>query len=376
MNRFALLLLFIPLTFCFGQTPSTMESWDRIEMDKVALEKLNAIIDSNKSDRNKYNYTGSFRIADQFNAKLSKLDKLRYPPVTNHEVLYNRINALKTNIDSFDIAYDKIQILSSTLKAHILIITFKYNDRIDTAFAYFKVGFGKSGKKVGIHIIPGSGINQSSAMFYNDKKNYQSNIVDLMRSYGDLFILVKPNDDFLAIHNGIKKISETSFVNYLLNSGTSYSAYYLIQSFAISKYIKTKYEELYVCGLSQGGLAALINSLQSHPDKAIIASGYSVIMDNPHMSGHDQIIIPNYKVLSNSKLVKQHIQNMNTQFLFTWGIQETSFHGIDAKEKLTLEYFKELINVKCRIHSRGHIYSEPAIIDFLGGNVIRPHRNF
>lgn len=362
MIKIQFLLVFLPLMPCYSQ--------DSIQINAQDVDHQST------TEHNKYLYQGNSRLSEHFTAKISKLDKLRYPPVTNYSELAHHIQRYFTRYDSFGFAFNKIKMLQSSIKNHILTLVFEYDDHIDTAFAYFKIGFDGKGKRTGIQIIPGSGINQSSAIFYNDPKNYQRNIIDLVRNHGDLFIYVKPNEDFLAIHNGIKKINEASFVNYLINQGASFSAHYLVQTLALSKYIKSKYEELYVCGLSQGGSAALLNALQSHPDKAIIASGYSVLMDQAHISGTDQLIIPDYPVLSNSEILKSRIQSMNTQFLFTWGIRESGFYGIDAKEKLTQSFFKELKNAKCIIHAGGHIYPEQGIVEFLGGNTIRPNRNF
>jgi len=174
----------------------------------------------------------------------------------------------------------------------------------------------------------------------------------------------QPNEDFLAIHNGTKKIGEVSFVNHLLNNGGSYSGYYMIQGFALSKFIKQEYENLYVCGLSQGGLAALINSLQSNPKKAVIASGFSVLMNNPYLSGHNQLIIPNYRKAYNPDGLKLQIKNTDTQFLFTWGEKEGGLYGKEAKDRLTEDFFKGMENVHTNIHPEGHVYYEPAITEF------------
>lgn len=302
---------------------------------------------------------------DNFNISLSNLDKLRYPPVTNYDELNGRINNFIINIDSFETAFDRIKIVSSSIENDILILAYKYGDKADTAFAYYKPALNKSENDLGICIIPGSGYNQSSAMFYNEKDNYESNIDDFTQNYGDVFIYVKPNEDFLAIHNSKNKIGEASYVNYLLCKGSSYSSYYLIQSLALSKFLKNKYKELYVCGLSQGGTAALINSLQSKPQKAIIASGFSVLFDSPFMSGHNQLIIPGYNSIYSSDQVKAKIQESNTEFLFTWGMMETGEYGREAKEKFTSHFFDGVKNVATFIHPEGHIYYEPIIVEFI-----------
>jgi hypothetical protein len=308
-------------------------------------------------------------VKSHFTASISKLDKLRYPPVKDYEMLCNRINSFKVDLDGFDVAYRKIKLLPSFTEGHIFILPFEYKNRVDTVFAYFKPALNKDAKKTGINMIPGSGINQSSAMFYSLRNNTQKNIDDFAQKYGDVYILVKPNEDFLAIHNGIKKIDEVAFVDHLLNHGSSYSAYYLIQSLALSKYIRSRYEQLYVFGHSQGGSAAVINSLQCYPDKAVIASGYSALMDLPYMSGFNQIIIPGYSKNFTSKYVKKQIKEMRTQFLFTWGQQETGIYGVEGRQKLTAKYFADLPNVKCHVHSKGHVYHDLVIADFLEGKM-------
>ena len=312
----------------------------------------------------------------EFIHEVSKFDELRYPPIQDKKQLHQRINNMLIGIDNFDSAYYMIDIISHTIENNKLILTYKYKSSIDTAFAYFKPSKIKN-SKVGINLIPGSGINQSSAMFYQNDiiSNYQSNIDDIAINYGDCFILVKPNEDFLAIHNGRKKIGEVSYVNHLLNNGGSYSAYYMIQGLALSKYLKKRYDEFYIFGLSQGGLAALINSIQSEPGLAVIASGFSVQMEYPYRSGHNQLIIPGYRLAYNPENIKSMISNLKTQFLFTWGLKEPGIYGIDAQEKLTPNFLKESANIKISIHPEAHIYHEPSITSFLESNKSTPHNN-
>ena len=155
---------------------------------------------------------------------ISSFSSLKYPPVKNKEDLNKRINKFKIDIDSIEFAYSSIKILSSNVNNDIVEISFIYKNKKDTVYAYLKE-FNGNYNNIGSLIIPGSGLNQSSQIFYkNDKdENYQSNIDDILNEYGDTYILVKPNEDFLAIHNGKKKIDEVSYVNHLINSGSSYS---------------------------------------------------------------------------------------------------------------------------------------------------------
>ena len=118
-------------------------------------------------------------------------------------------------------------------------------------------------------------------------------------------------------------------------------------------------------GLSQGGLAALINSIESKPEKAVIASGFSFYMKNPYRSSHDQIVIPGYRKIYSVDSVKAKISELSTRFLFTWGLDERGMYGEDARNNLTKSFLEPLTNVKCIIHPLGHIYYEPAINEFL-----------
>jgi hypothetical protein len=301
---------------------------------------------------------------EKFTFRTTKFQNQRYPAIKNHSQLHQRISMMYREIDDFESAFEGIELISYTTEKNILILTYQYNSLTDTVFAYFKKS--KSMENIGVSIIPGSGINQSSDIFYeNDLEyNYQSNIDDIAIEYGDCYILVKPNEDFLAVHNGKAKIGENYFVNYLLNKGGSYSAYYLIQSLALSKYLKHRYNEFFVVGLSQGGLAALINSLQSEPSKAIIASGFSVRSDGLYGGAHNQIIIPGLSKIYNLDNIESIISKSTTEFLFTWGFNEKGIYGKKARDS-TLMYLKNFNNVTTAVHHEGHTYHEHSIKSFL-----------
>lgn len=298
-----------------------------------------------------------------FTSPIAKGIKLRYTKVSTVDELNLKINQLNTPYKNFDSAYQKITIKAAIVDGNILLIPFEYLSKIDTAYAYIKNE--STLKKLGILIIPGSGINQSSAILQKNKitDNYQCNIDDLVKDYGNCFIQVKPNEDFLAIHNGKQKIEPKSFVNYLLNKGGSYSAHYLVQSLALTKYLKTQYSKTMLCGLSQGGHAALLNTLQSNPDYAIIASGYSIRRKEPYMSFHDQLILPNQKIYS-PEYIKQKLQGIKTHLLFTYGEKEKSTYGLESQENMTKEYFKEFENIEFAIHPDAHVYNKEVILTF------------
>ena len=85
------------------------------------------------------------------------------------------------------------------------------------------------------------------------------------------YTFIKPNEDCLAFYNGEGKVNIAFFVNWLLNNATSFSAAYIVSAMAITKYLQQRHDKVVVAGLSQGGGAALLTSLQSRPTAAVIA---------------------------------------------------------------------------------------------------------
>jgi hypothetical protein len=312
---------------------------------------------------NKLQVKNQTRFESNFiNPIIDNSEVLKYSPVKNSNELNYRIDKLIVDIDSIEFAYENIKLESSKIERNFIGISYNYKGSTDTVFAYFKKSLKKSNDSTGFLVIPGSGINQSSEIYnYNNiENNYQSNIDDICQLYGDVFILVKPNQDFLAIHNGEKKIGEASFVNYLINKGSSYSGYYFIQSLVLSKYIKERYNKTIIAGLSQGGYVALLNSLQSHPDKSIIASGYSILFDGPN-----QFILPALNNFFNSEYIKNNISKSNTNYLFTYGKHESGIYGQEANEYITENYFKQLQNITMSFHEGKHIYDSIASVNFI-----------
>lgn len=294
-----------------------------------------------------------------------KKEDLLYSPIKNKKKLDEKINVFK-GFSTTENLYQDISIIKGSMKSNYVEVIYSYKNKKDTLYAYLKKSLLKNSKKA-MHIIPGSGLNQSSEILYKNSilDNYQSTIDDLVYEYGDCYIFIKPNEDILALHNGSKKISEIQFVNYLLNNSSSYSGYYITQTVALSKYLKEKYEELNLFGLSQGGQAALINAIESKPEKAIISSGYSVLMDSSYPSNLRQIIIPGFHIKYSSDSIYNFIKKSRTSFLFTYGKKEVDIYRREAHLDITKKKFKNLDNVQVVKHPEGHVYPLKEIKSFI-----------
>ena len=295
-----------------------------------------------------------------------------YPPLTSLDDVYKANEALMIPVEEFFDAYANLKIMGASYRKlnesdnTVLEVSFKLASRTYSAYAY-------SPKKQARHdraalIIPGSGLNQSLAIHNNKSSNYQFGINDSLGNTFEKYTLIKPNEDSLAFHDNKQKLSYIFITNWLLNRTGSYSVTYIVDSLAITKYLNSEYDEVVVAGLSQGGEAALLNALQSEPDAAIIASGFSIIKNQVNRSGHEQIIIPGLYANLSFATIRSRIQKSPTNFLFTYGAKEVGTYKIEAEERRTCEYLSDSRNVSCVIHAGGHLFPKEVIIGFLRSN--------
>jgi len=226
---------------------------------------------------------------------------------------------------------------------------------------YWSFAYGKKNKsQKALLIIPGSGSNQSSKIYMNDKDNYHYGLKHSFEKNFDVYVFIKPNEDYLAMHNTYNKINYDYIYNWHINKGGSYSFSYIVQSIAFSKYLKKNYDQIVVAGLSQGGEAAFINSLYSDPDFSIISSGLSVYHKNLEFAGRDQIIIPN-KFIYNEKILRDNFSDLKTNFFFSWGVNDTSEeYKREMKSNKTCNFFKRIINLTC-FYGESHEFPVNAI---------------
>ncbi len=298
-------------------------------------------------------------------------------PLIEEEKIFEPIDSLddikKMNelmflpVEHFFDAYKHITITDYTFinddNNNILTLTYSLGNKTYTAYAYAPAAV--TTEKPAALIIPGSGINQSFEIHEGKNTNYQSNIIDILGEEYQKFILIKPNGSPLAIHNEKYKLNKDFIINWQINTGGSYSAHYIANSLAITKFLQNRYSYTMIVGLSQGGAAALINSLQSEPDATIVASGFSIMDYDILWSGHDQIIIPGLYQKLNADYIHKRISKMKTKFLFTYGKEEVGTYKEESIEQKTCTFFKELSHVTCGIHDGGHEYPAQMIQKFL-----------
>jgi hypothetical protein len=189
---------------------------------------------------------------------------------------------------------------------------------------------------------------------------------------GEIFTLIKPNEDFLAWHDGTGRKMTGDFIwNWHLNRYGSYSVSYIVQSLAITKWLKQCAGAVILAGLSQGGAAVMLNAFQSHPHAAIVASGASLITSDAEWSGDSQIIaVPGYAELYEEDNLFLALERTPTQWFFSWGLRERGTYKIEAVEGKTAQAIDGLTNVEVVTHEEGHVFPVEDIKDWLGGVAI------
>lgn len=316
-----------------------------------------------------------------FTDPVNKAD-LYYPPITDLAGIRSANDRIFMLRKGFETAYEDLRVLEAERLNRpqdaipVVRVRFEYQDRELEAFAYGRMPAVYECKNSATLIIPGSGLNQSLGIATDDKANYHHGILDALNAGGGgVFTLIKPNEDFLAWHDGNgKKLSGDLIWNWHLNREGSYSVSYLVQSLAFTKWMQGCFDRTLVAGLSQGGAAAMLNALQSNPEQVIVSSGASIITDKVEWSGHNQLIgVPGYQALSRSESLVDLLKQSPSQWFFSWGKREVGTFKIEANEQITGNKISKIPNVLAVIHDGGHVFPIAEIQSFLDESVLTEH---
>jgi hypothetical protein len=300
---------------------------------------------------------------------------LIYPALRTIDDLYLRNNEIFVNKKIFSKAYNNIELgVTKTYYADsnlpIIGVQYNLNNKKYEAFAYGRV-LRECGNTdvVSALIIPGSGDNQSSGIFLNEENNYHYGIINALDDVSNILVQIKPNEDARNFHDGRGRYLNKDFIyNWHLTMGGSYSASYLVEAMALTKYIKSCSHKSIVAGLSQGGTATLHVALQSNPDFAIVSSGYSILSEKINWAGFDQLMgIPGSELLATQNGFIDAIRNSPTQYFFTWGKKENMSYRSEAINRNTTIIMKNVANFHSVHHEQGHIFPSIEIKKFLNG---------
>jgi hypothetical protein len=274
--------------------------------------------------------------------------------------------------DGFERAYDCIRIDGATRvdapdgSRQSVRVDFSYRGTAHAAWAYGNLPGTCTGGSAAL-VIPGSGDNQGSAIVDRQPGNYHLGVLDALAGVGSSYVLIKPNEDALAWHNGQgAKLSGNMIWNYHVNRGGSYSVSYLVQAMAFTKWMKSCFSRTVVAGLSQGGAAAMLTALQAAPTAAVVAAGHSLLFDQLEYAGHSQLLsVPGYAALAKRDTLVSALGASPTRWLFAWGRADSDVYKVESATGYTAGAIDPLANVDISIHDGGHVFPVAAMQAFL-----------
>lgn len=316
-------------------------------------------------------------LKEAFTASVNEED-LYYPEISSTKEVLSFNSSIFTPQQGFETAYEKIKISDAQQvsrkngRGPVIKINFAYLDKTYEAFAYGTLPKICEKNSTSALVIPGSGLNQSLEIFQEDNSNYHRGIARVFRERNtNLYVLIKPNEDFRAWHNGEGRKIDGSFIwNWHLNRFGSYSVSYLVESIAFVKWMKSCFKTTVVAGLSQGGAATLLNGIQTSPTIAIVASGYSVVSNIAEASGHNQIIgVPGYVALMDPVVLKRRLDATPTTWFFSWGKKENGVYKYDALNAISAKALSEISSIHSVIHDGDHEFPIGELRDFLNKNL-------
>ncbi len=247
----------------------------------------------------------------------------------------------------------------------IQVLPFSLNQKQQKAYAVFNKGIEQASCKAAYIIMQGSGTNNTYDLVNGTGyHNLNCTLLNHLQSKGDVFTLIKPNEDIRAMYwNGLKL--NDYIYSYLETNKHHYGINYLVELIAMIKYAKQHYEKVYLLGLSEGGYAILLANLFEETDEVIVSGGYSINFDtfswstNTLRTRFDSLVDRNKKFN-----LKNKIQQSNTAYLFTWGDNETvPLMQEEHDFKYTKNYFSGLPNVNFYFNFNNHSFPPCNAID-------------
>ncbi|MBL7755517.1 MAG: T9SS type A sorting domain-containing protein [Chitinophagaceae bacterium] len=202
----------------------------------------------------------------------------------------------------------------------MIALDYSFKNKSSKCYSYFYPDSTSGSCKNAFLIVPGTGTNESYQIVNNWGYHVQlCSMVQNLHKYGDVFTFIKPNEESRAIFWNQLKLNEY-IVTYLESQSKRYGINYLIELIAWVRYMKKKYDKVFILGLSEGGYASLLCTMFEEPTAAVISGGYSIGFDTC-ISGK-AILSTRFDALVDSfnrVKVKDKVQSNKTQYLFTWG---------------------------------------------------------
>jgi hypothetical protein len=220
-------------------------------------------------------------------------------------------------------------------------------------------------------VVPGTGQNAMSTFVQGvGYHNLYCQVRNNLKQYGDVYSMSRANEDHRAIFFNKKKlgtitpVQPTFMQSYLNAANRSYGVNQLIETVAMIKYLKSKYDKVFVLGLSTGGKVALWSSMEAEPHAALISSGYTILADvNYQTQLINSYSFGNFLLDLDKDSTKKRLSELKTQFMFTWGSNDNYLAQLEVDSNLTQNYFQGLNNTSYFYNYNSHTFPPCYAID-------------
>lgn len=254
----------------------------------------------------------------------------------------------------------------------IVYLPYTLLNKHGTAYCFRHIDSNANHCRNAFLIVPGTGKNEgwniTQGTGYHNTYCYVKNAC---KNYGDVYTFIKPNEEHRAIHWNGKKL-DNEYVNwYLTTQYTYYGVNYLIEMIALIKYMKTKYDKVFLLGLSEGGYAAALCLMYEEPHAAMISGGYTIQWDTLLLV--KDILRTRFDALVDSfdkVKVKNRFANINTQILFTYGVGDPIPGLTDENLYQITENYLNLPNCSYFYNFFNHSFPPCYVIDTFAQRII------
>jgi hypothetical protein len=289
---------------------------------------------------------------------LAQADRQLFPPVRTLGDLNRRLDELSTfPASAFSAAYGNIIPGETRLLADgIVSFGFSLGGRQGSAYSY---RVGDEAAPCAVLFIPGSGINQSYPTATG--QGTYGPLVPPLAERCVVHVLIKPNEDVRAIHDGVHKLDPSFVFARPIQYGSSYSVAYLVEALAVAKRLRQRYPTLGIVGLSQGGEAALLVSLQTEPEFAVVAAGITLVQRRVSWSNPDQIIFSGYYRDYTAAVMGRIMGRQKTSYLFSYGRGDIGDFKVETMTGETCDWVNGIApgRTRCLFHDGGHEFMIP-----------------
>lgn len=372
------LIFFLYSISCFGQSGSFIQS------KYTAYGYWNEILFPGPSNGKQYVYPSADTVANEWNQRMLSVFKyspLNYFPAVSDSIQITQSFTLADSLNNTANYYYNINPGYAYKQLNpVKSYSFSLQGIRDTAYTLFTPKTGSasaSDTEICFFIIPGSGDNQAIQIIRNDGYHVTNcNVVSTLKKHGDVYIFVKPNEEFRAIRiNTLPERKMTtdgypteSYMNqYLISNYRHEGINYLIESLAAIKELKRKYKKVFLLGCSQGGYSGLYASLQSEVDGVLISSGYSVKLDDNYLQfGNMAQKFAQLPFLLLKDSIKKKISEQKTSYFFSWPTQDSPIYQDENMYHYTESYFSStpaLSKVKYLYTYNNHAFPPCVYID-------------